>query len=235
MSFLSVLFKKQKKTLPKFLRALPGGDLLRLGLFVAATAWFLQGIRYMNWHEAVIKILFDVLITALLFFCGLNMWIAWVIAHSLNFCLNGQLFAMFTHFGANGVSAKYFLNETLRTAEGLKKKTSVAHALAFGSLSRGEYKKTSDIDLRLVPAPGEWNFWKCSFLAFRMRTAGFFRGYPLDLYVFSPKELQRKMRTDEPPVLIAGAVGDLCEIYPSVITLDEFAQLFRNKQLDCQI
>lgn len=231
MSFIRVLFIKQKKKLPAILQRIPGGDYLRLGIFVAAAAWLLQGIRYMNWHEAVIKVVLDVVLTVLLFLCGVNPWIAWIIAHTINFCLNGQLFAMFTHFGANGVSAEYFLSETLRTAKSLENKHSIAHALAFGSLSRGEYKKTSDIDLRLVPAPGEWNFWKCSLLALKLRTICFFRGYPLDLYVFTLKELTKKMRTDEPPVLIAGTDGTLSEIYPRVIPLDEFAELFRSKQL----
>ena len=231
MRFLRVLFKKQKKNLPIFLRILPGSDILRLGIFIAIAAWFLQGIRYMNWREAVIKVFIDLLLTAALFFCGVHVLIAWVIAHTVNFCLDGQLFAMFTHFGANGVPAQYFFDETLRIAERLKTKQAVAHALAFGSLSRGEYKKTSDIDLRLVPASGEWNFWKCSFLALVMRTICFFRGYPLDLYVFSLKELTKKMRIDEPPVLISGATGKLADIYPRVITLDEFSQLFREKQL----
>ena len=230
MNYLRVLFIKQKKKLPSFLQKIPGADYLRLGIFVASASWLLQGIRYMNWHEAAITFFIDLVLTFILFACGVNIVLSWIIAHTINFSINGQLFAMFTHFGANGVPATFFYQETIKMAKRLSKIKSIECALAFGSLSRGEYKKTSDIDLRLVPAPGELNFWKCSLYALKMRMVAFFAGYPLDLYVFTLHELTRKMRTDEPPVLLAGSRKDLEGIYPSVISLDHFSELFCKKQ-----
>lgn len=157
MNKIAVLFRKHKKKLPGILAKLPGGDYCRLGLCIAVSAWIFQGMRYMNWREAVLKLALDIIGT------GVGMlWLPWYwalpIVHTLNFTFNGQLFAMFTHMGANTVKADFFLRETLRVAEDLEKRTAVGSALAFGSLARGEYQKTSDIDLRIVPRGGGMEF-----------------------------------------------------------------------------
>lgn len=229
MKKLPVLFQKHKKALPGWILRFPGSDCLRLGIFIVILAWIFQGMRYMNWRETLVKLTLDIL----LIITGVSLGLAWywalLIAHTLNFCFNGQWFAMFTHMGANGVSADFFLKETLRWAEKLSRCHCIACALAFGSLARGEYKSTSDIDLRLVPAPGEWNFWCCVLLALSMRCSAFVRGYPLDLYVFPLPVLTKKMRIDEPPVLLAGQAEGL-DFYPRVVSLEEFKTAFRKKQ-----
>lgn len=226
----AVLFQIHKKKLPGVLLKMPGHNLLRLGGFIAIAAWIFQGMRYMDWRETLLKLVLDAFLIVGGVFLGLPWWLAVMIAHSLNFMFNGQLLAMFTHMGATDISPMFFLEETLRWAERLEKHPCVGSALAFGSLTCGEYKQTSDIDLRLVPAPGKWNFWCCVLLAFKMRCIAFIRSYPLDLYVFSLPVLSQKMRTDEPPVLLSGTDDGLSSVYPNIVSLNEFATKFRNKQ-----
>lgn len=231
MGYLKVLFKKQKKNFPVFLRKIPGSDYLRLGIFIAISAWLFQGMRYMNWRETVLKLTLDLFLTLFGIFCGLSWYFAFLLAHTLNFLFNGQFFAMFTHMGANRIQPSFFLSETIHFSEFLKNCSFIETALAYGSLVRGEYKKTSDIDMRIVPKDGEYNFWKCAWCAVGLRCIAFIHGYPLDLYIFTFSELKYKMRCDETPLLLAGNKLKPSSIYPQIISLQEFRDFFAQKQL----
>lgn len=66
----------------------------------------------MNWREATLKVALTVIPTAILIMFGVHFILAFIIAHTLNFAFNGQLYAMYTHgsdkrhsptlFGNNG-------------------------------------------------------------------------------------------------------------------------------------
>jgi len=223
--YLTVLFKKHKKHLPKKLEGIFIGELLRYGIFILISAWIFQGMLYMNWRETVIKILLDLLILLILFYCGINIIVAFIIAHTLNFAFNGQLFAMFTHQGATNVSPESFLNNTLKMAGRIKKTNYIDAAIAYGSLSRGCYKKTSDIDVRFIPKKGKW--WRTALFAVKERIIAFINGYPLDLYVFDSEILIKKMRSDELPIILYENEEVVQHIYKKHVPLDEFVNIFK--------
>lgn len=230
-SKINVLFKKHKKHLPEKLKGTFLGELCRYGWMLFLSAWILQGMRIMNWRELVIKLGFDVAVTSALYVCGLHWIIALLIAHTLNFTFNGQLFAMFTHMGATGVPARKFLDYTVKLSDECRDKDFLRAAIAYGSLSRGCYKSTSDIDLRLIPQPGELNWWKTALWAFWLRTKAFIDRYPLDMYVYDPDVVIKRMRTDELPIMLDEKNGSMKKYYPERVEMDEFVRVFTEKNL----
>lgn len=229
--FIKVLFKKHKKHLPQKLRGTAFGEILKYGFAILVSAWFFQGMLYMNWRETVLKILINIVITYFLFFMGLPIIISLITAHTLNFAFNGQLFAMYTHMGATNVTSKLFLEQTILTSERLKYSTSINAAIAYGSLSRGDFKSTSDIDIRFVPKDGKINFWLASLFAIKERFFGFINGYPLDLYVFEPKVLLKKMRSDELPIFIYEANNSMHKVYKNRLSMKDFISVFKENNL----
>lgn len=226
MKFITVLFRKHKKNLPKKLQGTWFGELCRFGFMIFLSAWILQGIRIMNWREATLKVALTVIPTAILIMLGVHYVLAFIIAHTLNFAFNGQLFAMYTHMGATHVSRQHFLETTKQFAQVCATKSYLNAAIAYGSLSRGCFKSTSDIDMRLIPRNGEWNWWKSVLFAFRLRIISFLRGYPLDLYVYAPDVVTKRMRSDELPVMLFERDKYMCPWYPDRVELNEFIDVF---------
>lgn len=226
MKCITVLFKKHKKHLPKKIQGTWLGELCRFGFMIFLSAWILQGIRIMNWRETFLKLSLTIIPALLLILLGIPWWISFIIAHTLNFAFNGQLFAMYTHMGATHVTPQHFLEVTEQLAQICAAKSYLNAAIAYGSLSRGCFKSTSDIDLRLIPTKGELNWWKCVFFAFWLRIKSFFKGYPLDLYVYSPKVVVKRMRTDELPIMVNERNKCMMRWYPERVEFDEFVKIF---------
>ena len=65
MQYITLLFRKHKKHLPKKLQSTWFGELCRFGFMIFLSAWILQGIRIMNWREATLKVALTVIPTAI--------------------------------------------------------------------------------------------------------------------------------------------------------------------------
>lgn len=230
--FILVLFKQQKKHLPVWLENTFLSPVLRLGVFVFLSAWFFQGILYMDKREITIKFIFDAIFTIAIMFAGVKWWVSFLIAHSLNFIFNGQFLAMYTHMGAISLSVDDFLNYIISCQKRLEKYNFIDVAIAFGSLSRGVYKSTSDLDIRIIPKKGCLNWIKAVFWAVTERIRAFFWQFPLDLYIFELDTIIEKMRSDEPPILLVNKIKGIETVYPNFVTFDLFKEVFisQNKQ-----
>ena len=226
MKYITVLFKKHKKHLPKSLENTFFGEILKYGALIFISAWVFQGILYMNWRESVIKILIDLLIFYILFSFGFPLVLSIFIAHSLNFAFNGQLFTMYTHMGVTKVTPESFLEQTILCSKRLQQQNFIDSAIAYGSLSRGKFKSTSDIDIRFVPKSGEFNFWLSCLYSVKERCIAFVKGYPLDLYVLKTNILIKKMRSDELPIIIYENENCMKDIYNDRLSIEEFINIF---------
>ncbi len=223
-SYIILLFKKHKKHLPERLKGTFIGEFCRYGFMIFLSAWILQGVRITNWREVVIRYAIDIILMAIMISFGVHWALAFFIAHSINFTFNGQLFAMYTHMGATGVKAEKFLKDTIKMSKMIEKHKFIRASIAYGSLSRGCYKRTSDIDIRLIPAEGGW--WATAFYAVWLRTWAFFVHYPLDMYCYDPKVVVKKMRSDELPVMVNERDKCMMQWYPERVEFDEFIKIF---------
>jgi len=224
MKFITVLFQKHKKKLPPRLQGTWIAEFYRYGFMIFLSAWVLQGVRITNWREVVIRYAIDIVLMSIMMLLGIHWLLAFVIAHTLNFTLNGQLFAMYTHMGATNVTPESFLANTIEISKKIEKHSFIRASIAYGSLSRGCYKSTSDIDIRLIPADGGW--WATAFYAVWLRTWAFFAKYPLDMYCYDPDVVIKKMRTDELPIMVNEHDKCMLKWYPERVEFDHFVKLF---------
>lgn len=169
--------------------------------------WIIQGMLYMNPVEVVVKIALDVLLTGLWWFLigqphYAGGWVvAWLLAHTTNWLINGQPVAMRRHLDWGKNDPRRFIEYIESLERRLQKKSYLAAVASFGSLSRGGYKETSDIDIRIVMRAGIFNRLRAAIFCLAERLRAAFSRFPLDLYAFDLEELKHKMSRDEVPVI----------------------------------
>ena len=177
-----------------------------------AMHWAFQNMLNMDVTELLFKIFTDIIL-ALIFSVILVRWlplvysilIGFIIAHTLNFLFNGQIFVVLKHFG----DISHELTEHEQYIEGIKgrlhKEPSIRWAAIYGSMSRGEFKTTSDLDIRLIRNPGIINGVKACWFILIERTRAHLHRFPIDFLVFDSPRLLNRLRPDEPPLVIFDA------------------------------
>jgi hypothetical protein len=186
--------------------------LLENALFALGVHWFFQCILQMDRTERFFKLAVDLVFTAL-FDLILRRWFAfvpalvlgWILAHTLNFLFNGQAFVILKHFGNVRTSADEIERRIVSMRRRMLAEPSLKWAAIFGSLSRGELKETSDLDMRVIRYPGFVNGIRaCLFLAGE-RTRAHRDHFPLDVLLLDSPRLLKRLRPDEPPRVIYDA------------------------------
>jgi hypothetical protein len=171
--------------------------------------WLFQGLLYMDPTERWFKLGLDLVLTLI---AGgvLGLWlpilpatlVGFLIAHTLNFLLNGQVYGVLKHFGSVQHTWEQFDEEVQRLRQRIAEEPSIVYAAAYGSLAREQWSPTSDLDLRLVRAPGIRSAWRVCWFAVQERARAFWNRFPLDLFVLDTcASLNRMAENDRPVVL----------------------------------
>lgn len=199
--------------------------------------WVVQGMLYMNPVEIAYKITLDLLLTGAWWAATvrantLGGWLlAWLLAHTTNWIVNGQPIAMCRHLDWGRNDPHVFV----AFIEGLERRVCaqpfIAGAASFGSLSRGAYKETSDIDIRVVLRPALGARLRAAHFCFVERLRAFLWRFPLDLYAFDIDELRRKMSPKEVPVIFHDPDGLLADAYSERIGFEQFRPVLRRAVL----
>jgi predicted nucleotidyltransferase len=84
----------------------------------------------------------------------------------------------------------------------------------YGSLTRGELRPTSDLDVRLIRRPGLVNGLRACWFVLRERTRAHLTGFPIDFLVLDSPRLLKRMRPDEPPLVIYDATNPVKDQIP---------------------
>jgi thymidylate kinase/predicted nucleotidyltransferase len=179
-----------------------------------AVHWLFQGMLYMDPTERRVKLGLN-FVLALLFGWLFSRRLAAVpayglgllTAHSLNFLFNGQIFGVLKHFGGVRHTWEEFDREVERLRRRVAEEPDIVYAAAYGSLARSEWSPTSDLDVRLVRAPGLRSALRTSWFAIRERARANFRRFPLDLYVLDSYASLRRMSEKEPVELTRSLNG----------------------------
>jgi hypothetical protein len=166
----------------------------------------------MDRTERYFKIVFDAVIT-LLFYFILIQWflfipsivLSWVLAHTANFIFNGQVFGVLKCFGYIKHQAFEIEDNTLSMKFRIQGEPSLRWAAVYGSISRGELKVTSDLDVRLIRYSGLINGLRACFFVMRERTRAHIQRFPLDILLLDGPRLLERISPDEPPVVIFDA------------------------------
>lgn len=180
-------------------------------LMVIGINWTFQSVLYMDRTERTFKLTFNLIFTVIFAMLlvdyvkplMLSVIIAFIISHTLNWTFNNNLFGLFKTFG-NVITPRGKFEEYIKRLQmRIENEPSIVWAGIYGSLVRGEFKETSDLDVRLIRKPGFINGVRACIFVMKERTWANFHKFPLDIYVFdSYSELLTKMKQDESPEII---------------------------------
>lgn len=184
---------------------------LKKKYFRLVANWFFQGMLISTWGERLFRLCLDILFASLVFtsFSSLAtpsipaLFFSVIVAHTLNWTFNGNLWLNLKFYGGRYNKERNL--EFLRSLNTkLKNGSSYVSAIAvFGSLSRGEFDETSDIDMKIIRRSGATGYIKANVFAFYLHSIAFIKKIPLELYVLdSVVQIKGQTRPDEPPVII---------------------------------
>jgi predicted nucleotidyltransferase len=203
--------------------------------------WLVQGVMYMNWterlHRFALEAVLIVLLVWLLGFVDSSMWVwvaAFLIGHTLSGIFNGHPFAVLAHdAGVHSVCYYRDRDRFLAYVEDMQDRLErdrpdyLAGALIFGSIVRGVFRPTSDLDVRYIPMPGFMNALKTAHLVFIERFRATLKGFPMDIYMFrDARETAAKMNvTAEPPVALYARGNSMADAFGTVYSLEHMKEM----------
>jgi predicted nucleotidyltransferase len=167
-----------------------------------------------RWFKLVLDLLLSMIAAGLLSVWLPLGWAAlggFVIAHTLNFLFNGQVYAVLKHFGGVRHTWPEYNREIELLRARIAQEPCIVYAAAYGSLAREEWKPTSDLDILLVRAPGlACGFRACLFAA-RERTRAFWNKFPLDMFVLDDFEALNKA-AEKRSLIVLGKINEEPEV-----------------------
>lgn len=174
--------------------------------------WLFQNMLNMDFTELSFKLSIDILLTTLFSFL-FSIWLpsvfavllSFLIAHSINFLFNGQIYVVLKHFGDVTHELSEFAQYIHALNSRLYKEPSIQWAAVYGSMTRGELKTTSDLDIRLIRYPGFINGIRACWFILLERTRAHLNHFPIDYLVLDSPRLLKRLRPDEPPQVIYDA------------------------------
>lgn len=210
--------------------------------------WLVQGVMYMNWVERLHRFGLEALLILLFAWLfglpagGIWTWAAaFLAAHTLNAIFNGHPFAVLVHdAGVRSVCFYRDRDRFLAYVSDMQARLErgqpdyLAGALIFGSIVRGVFRPTSDLDARYIAMPGFWNALRTAHLVFLERLRATLKGFPMDIYMFrDAEETAAKMNvSDEPPVALYSRDNRMAEAFGRVLSLDEMKNMLARNVSD---
>lgn len=202
--------------------------------------WLIQGVTGMNWIEVLHRLILEAIIILIMFgvfsFLGLSSGWAWMsaflVAHTLSAIFNGHPFAVLVHDA--GVRRVCFYRDRSRFLSYVEQMRGrlirnepsyLADVLVFGSIVRGVFRPTSDLDVRYIPRPGFLNAFRTANLVFLERLRATLKGFPMDIYMFlDTHETAAKMNVAaEPPVSLYSNGSSAADAFGAVSTLEDMS------------
>jgi predicted nucleotidyltransferase len=187
--------------------------LFKFKIFIVLSNWIFQGMLYADKTERSFRLLLDGLMTLILYAVFTNfipsvyigLTLSFLVAHTVNWIFNGQLFVLGRYLGIKPKKQNEFckyINELKYRAE---REKSIQLVAVYGSLSRKELTESSDLDVRIIRKTGLLNGLKACLFGFSERTRALFDRFPLDLYIIDSKDHLSKIRDDETAILVYDA------------------------------
>lgn len=207
--------------------------------------WLLQGVMYMNRMERLHRFTLEVVVILLLGWmfgamgAGAASWIAAIlVGHTLSGIFNGHPFAVLAHdAGVHSVCYYRDRDRFLAYVDDMQARLErgrpsyLAGALIFGSIVRGVFRPTSDLDVRYIPMPGFMNALRTAHLVFIERLRATLKGFPMDIYMFmDAQETAAKMNVVvEPPVALYSHGSAMADAFGTVFSLDHMKEMLAAK------
>ena len=175
--------------------------------FVIAANWVFQGTLIMSASERIFRFLFELVMTVTLFvlmsqFVPLveNLALSLIIAHTIDWSFNGNFWATQKFFGR-----KTDPNKLIGVLRKLTKTEhhQVAAIAVFGSLSRGQFSPSSDLDMRVIRQKGFLGWIRTNLFVLKLRATSFIKKMPIDILILdNASQTYEHISCSESPVVI---------------------------------
>lgn len=182
--------------------------------------WLFQSVLYMSRSERLLRLLSGAAVFGGVFITlvgpagiFLAAIVAAFLAHSTNFVLDAHIPAVLKH-----IDLEVGEDRIREYAKGIRTRASrkpyLQGAIVVGSLARGEGTPSSDLDIRIIPQPGQGNALRASAFTYAERTRALRHMFPLDIYVSEGVESLASLRESRTPVILCDNNGTLSGMFP---------------------
>lgn len=172
--------------------------------------WFFQGIWNSDITEKIYKLSFTSVFCVIIFFLlelnpiGFRFFIAFLIAHTINWIINCPITVIFVHrLLLWQVQKKKIFNYLNNLKKRTEDSNCIAYCAVYGSIARGELKGSSDIDVGFLRKPGFINALKGLLFITLERIRANIWGIPLEGYLFdSIDKMSDRFRNEQIPIVL---------------------------------
>jgi hypothetical protein len=177
------------------------GNVLKYPAAAVGLHWVVQSMFYMDPTERWFKIGLDILMTVV--FVAIislalpfvpTLFISFLIAHTLNFLFNGQLWGVLKQYGLVTTPFDEFCAYVEKMAARAEREPSISSFITYGSLSRSEWSPYSDLDARILRRPGFMNGVQACWFLLQERSRALLARFPIDVYVIDHSSSLKKLR-----------------------------------------
>lgn len=185
-----------------------------------ASYFVFQGMRYMTQGERNFKLALTLVFALLFIAFGVNLLVSLLIAHGLNFLINGQLPVLMRYVVSDVGLTRRKVESAFEKICSTAQRWGVVDVLVFGSFSRYQMQSSSDLDLRLYHQPGPLTSFMAYCYAVYIRVWANLNFVPIDIYCFSDPVFLERMRADEVPALLLHS-KEMQQKYPTTLIAEE--------------
>jgi len=207
-----------------------------LNWILIVTNWFFQSIINADKTEKIFKISFTlffwvifyvILKLFLSFSMGTLVIISFVIAHTLNWAVNGNFYNLIIHrLLLAKLTKKDLFNYMDNLEEKLQDKDWILYAASFGSICNGNLKDSSDVDISIVRKPGFNNAISAILFSIKEKKYADFNKIPLELYISdSPENSMKRFKVEKNPVIVFDPDNTIDKYYNEKLTIGEAKKL----------
>jgi predicted nucleotidyltransferase len=178
--------------------------LLKRPIIAVGLHWAFQSLFYMDSTERWFKLSLDLIFTlvlALTFSARVKGTLAclwgFLLAHTLNFLFNGQIWGVLKTYGYIAQPYTEFFQYVTQLSTRAAREPSIKRLIVYGSLARQDWSPTSDLDGRILRKPGFRNGVRSCWFLMKERSRALVSRFPLDLYVIDDISSLTRLRADE--------------------------------------
>lgn len=181
------------------------------------TNWLMQGILHADRSEKIYKIGFTVFFWVLSFALLVlqsdfsivkSVFFGFIIAHSINWIINNNLYVLLVHRMKWLKTTKYDLFNQLSTIQhrlqDITDKDWILYSVSHGGICKGTLNSHSDIDVSIIRKPGLKNMIHAILFYVKEKKYADIKGVPLDIFICDSPEncIERSKRQKNPIVLL---------------------------------
>ncbi len=211
-------------------------DNKNLNWILILSNWFFQSIINADRTEKMYKITFTIFFWILFYFIlqvffsfssiRLSL-ISFVVAHTLNWIINGNFYNLIIHrLLLDHISKKDLFNYIVDLEKKLEDQNWILYAASFGSICNGNLKDSSDVDISIVRKPGFKNALKSILFSVKEKKSADLKKIPLELYISdTPENSKNRFGAELNPVIIFDPEQIIDEYYDEKLSISEAKKL----------